>query len=176
MQGYRTLILLAITLPANTMFSFQSGPPANHAALTPQAGAKSPGPRKAGDPFAKLRGDWAAALHAKQLDALAMLYAPDAVFLEPDGQRVSGRPAIRDLCKKMMDTFTSDLTFHSLVTGQSGTLAYDSGDYQETLIANADGKKTDASGTYLMVLKRQNDGRWLILAQMWTDAKPAPPH
>ncbi|HKF21483.1 MAG TPA: DUF4440 domain-containing protein [Candidatus Angelobacter sp.] len=175
MQRYPTLILLAALLPGVLTFSMQRRPAANMASA-PQAGTKSPESRKADDPFAKLRAEWSAALHAKQLDSLAMMYAPDAVFLEPHGQRVSGRPAIRDLCKKAMDTFTSDLTFHSIVTEQSGTLAYDSGDYQETLTANSDGAKTEGRGTYLMVLRRESNGRWLILAQVWTEASPAPSH
>jgi uncharacterized protein (TIGR02246 family) len=173
MPRYLALILLGALLPGVTTFSTQPERLANMAAVPPQAEAK---PLQGDDPFAKLRADWAAALHAKQLDSLAMLYTPDAVFLEPHGQRVAGRPAIRNLCKKTMDTFTSDLTFHSLVAEQSGTLAYDSGDYQETLIANSDGTKTEARGTYLMVLRRQSDGRWRILAQVWTEAAPAPVH
>jgi uncharacterized protein (TIGR02246 family) len=175
MPRYPTLIYLAALMPGVLTLSIQGRPHANMAA-PPQAGAKSRESRKADDPFAKLRTEWAAALHGKQLDSLAMMYAPDAVFLEPQGQRVSGRPAIRDLCEKMMNTFTSDLTFHSLVTEQSGMLAYDSGDYQETLTANSDGTKTEARGTYLMVLRRESNGRWLILAQLWTEASPAPAH
>jgi uncharacterized protein (TIGR02246 family) len=175
MARYRTLILVAVLLPRVITLFVQTPLPANAAVLTPQSDAKSPAPRKA-DPFVKLRANWAAALHAKQLDALAMMYAADAVFVEPDGQRVTGRPAIRDLCQKIMATFTSDLNFHSLVTKQSGMLAYDSGDYQETLVATSDGTKTEARGTYLMVLTRQSDGRWLILAQVWTEAKPELPH
>ncbi len=105
-----------------------------------------------------------------------MLYAPDAVFLTPTGERFTGRPAIRELTRKAMDTFTNDISLHSIVSEHSGNLAYDSGDYHETLVANLGGSRTDVQGNYLMVLKRQSDSRWLILEQVWTEAAPAPKH
>jgi len=124
------------------------------------------------DAFAKLRGEWATALHSKQLDQLVLLYAPDASFQTESGARFTGRPAIRELCQHAMNTFTSDIQMHSVAQEQSGNLGYDSGDYSETLIANTGGARTEVKGTYLMVLKRQSDGRWLIQQQMWTDSSP----
>lgn len=124
------------------------------------------------DGIAKIRLDWARDLHEKRLDELTMLYAPDAVFLQPDGQRITGRPAIRDLCKNLMAMFTSDLTFHSINTESSGSLAYDSGEFYETLTKVADGSKSESRGSYLMVFKRQADGNWLIAQQMWSGTEP----
>ncbi len=100
---------------------------------------------------------------------MVMLYAPGAVFLPPTGERITGRPAIRDLSKKAMDTFTSDISLHSIVTEHSGNLAYASGDYRETLVTVSDGTKTEVQGNYLMLFKRQADGRWLIIEQVWTE-------
>src|SRR5215472_3837231 len=122
----------------------------------------------AADAMANIRAQWPKFLHSKQLDQLAMLYAPDAAFLDPNGGRISGRPAIRELCKKVMETFTSDLTFHSITTEYSGDLAYDSGDFSETLVNLSDGSTSQGKGNYLMVFKRQPDGNWLIAQQVWT--------
>lgn len=127
----------------------------------------------AADEIARIRSEWAKDLRSKQLDPLVALYAPDAVFLQPSGERVTGRPAIRDLCKKIMDTFTSDMNFHSITTEHSGDLAYDSGDYRETLVKLSDETKIEVQGNYLMVFKRQSDGHWLIAEQMWTLVTPA---
>lgn len=120
------------------------------------------------DPLAKIRTEWAAGMLNKQPDKVAMLYAEDAAFLKPDGARITGRPAIRDLCKTMMAIFTSDITFHTVASERSGDLAYDSGNYTETLTSVSDGSKMTPSGTYLMVLKRQPNGAWLITQQMWS--------
>src|SRR5262249_42398453 len=86
---------------------------------------KAPTPE---DAIANLRSEWAKDLHDKKLDQIVMLYAPDAVFLPPNGERIVGRSAIRDLTKRAMDTFTSDLTFRSITMEYSGNLAYDSGE------------------------------------------------
>jgi uncharacterized protein (TIGR02246 family) len=123
--------------------------------------------------IAKVRADWAKALYSKQLDQIAMRYAPDAVFLTPTGDRITGRAAIRDLCKKAMATYTSDIKMRSAALGHSGNLAYDSGDYEETEAIIANGTSKNLKGTYLMVYRRQADGHWLILQQMWADGTPA---
>ncbi|MGH9759226.1 MAG: YybH family protein, partial [Blastocatellia bacterium] len=123
--------------------------------------------------IARVRAEWAKDLHLKLVDQLAVLYAPDAAFLQPTGERITGRSAIRELCKKTMDTFTSDITLHSILCEHSGDLAYDRGDYHETLLITADGTKTEAQGNYLMVYKRIN-GKWLIVEQVWPAVSSSP--
>ena len=107
-------------------------------------------------------------LHDKKLDQIVMLYAPDAVFLPPNGERITGRSDIRELTQKAMDAFTSDLTFQSMNMEFSGDLAYDSGEYRETLTSAANSSVSHGQGNYLMVFKRQKDGSWLIVQQVWT--------
>ena len=131
------------------------------------------------DAIAALRAEWVKDLHDKKLDAFVGLYAPNAQFLTETGERFTGHEAIRELTRRAMESFTSDLTFESTVTDISGDLAYDSGDYHEALVSTADGKTLHPHGTYLMALRRQSDGRWLIVAQMWSESRPAgvlPPH
>jgi ketosteroid isomerase-like protein len=171
----RTPALLIVALLAAGTSLLQPSVRSRIATLTAVAIIQAPASGGA-DPFAKLREEWATALHSKQLDPLVMLYAPDAVFLTPAGDRFAGRPAIRELSKKAMDTFTSNIRLRSIVSEQSGNLGYDSGDFSETLVANSDGGRTEVKGNYLMVLKRQSGGEWLILEQVWTEASPDPKH
>lgn len=79
-----------------------------------------------------MSGQWATLWGAKQLDQVIELYAPDAVFLTGQGDRITGRDAIRALFKAALETNTSSLSVRSIVTESSGNLAYDSGDYRET--------------------------------------------
>ncbi|HEY6253326.1 MAG TPA: DUF4440 domain-containing protein [Candidatus Angelobacter sp.] len=138
------------------------------------AGAPNQQSSSVEDGIARIRLEWARDLREKRLDQLVMLYTPDGAFISPDIGRVTGRAAIRELCQNVMATFTSDLTFHSIKTENSGDLAYDSGDFRETLTKLVDGSKSDDQGNYLMVFKRQADGNWLIAQQMW--AGPPPGH
>lgn len=123
--------------------------------------------------IARLRSEWVKDLHTKQLDQIAALYAEDAEFLLATGTRVSGRAAIRELCKNVMATMTSDITLRTATSERSENLAYDSGDYSETLTSVADGTVTPYKGTYVMIFRRQANGAWVIAEQVWTDASPA---
>src|SRR5580658_1830909 len=118
--------------------------------------------------LAKIREDWVQALRTKQLDPILKFYAPDAVFLQPTGERITGSAALRTLFQNIMATFNSDLTLHSQSLETSGDLAYDSGDFQETLTTIATGAKITSKGSYIMIFKYQSDGGWRIVQHAWT--------
>lgn len=123
--------------------------------------------------IAALRQQWAADLRDKRLEPSLARYTEDAVFYNPDGSSAAGKAQIRALFDKVMRTWDSALQFHSQATAISGTIAYDSGDYEETLTPRDGGAPLHPRGSYLMVLRRGADGRWRIERQMWT-VQPAP--
>jgi uncharacterized protein (TIGR02246 family) len=116
----------------------------------------------------RIREQWVRDLHAKQLDEIMMFYAPDASFLTGNGMRFTGLDAIRGLFKNVMGAVTSNLTLNSVLIESSGDLAYDSGDYKETLVPASGGPSQEYKGSYVIVFKRQADGRWLIVQHVWT--------
>jgi ketosteroid isomerase-like protein len=122
--------------------------------------------------LAKLREAWVQDLRTKQLEPILKLYAPDAAFLQPDGQRITGSAALRTLFQTIMASFNSDLTLHSQNLDASGDLAYDSGDFQETLTNIATGAKINSKGSYIIIYKRQPNGAWQIVQHVWTGAPP----
>lgn len=117
-----------------------------------------------------IRSQWIQFLHSRQLEPVVALYADDAVFLQPTGETIAGKDAIRGLFRQVMAAVTSDPTLTSMRIDSSGNLAYDSGEYRETLTNVATGAKTEAHGSYLTVLKHQPDGKWRIVEQMWSEA------
>jgi uncharacterized protein (TIGR02246 family) len=116
---------------------------------------------------------WAKEWSAGNIDALMALYAEDAVFLTATGSRTTGRAAIRELFEKALAASTSDLHVQSNVTEQSGQLAYDSGQYEETMTTTTTtgGVKRSGSGNYLVVLRRDRRKQWRIVQHMWTDLR-----
>jgi ketosteroid isomerase-like protein len=69
-----------------------------------------------------------------------------------------------------MASFTSDIELRSIKAEFSGELAYDSGDYSETVTSVKDGTRTAIRGDYLTIYKRGADKKWLIVQQVWTEA------
>ena len=126
------------------------------------------GPVVVKDDVAAIDQQWASDWSAKNLDAVMKHYAADATFLPVGAARVSGRDTIRTFFKAVLETNTPSLKLHSAAKSVSGELAYDVGEYDET-VKNAAGTMS-ARGSYLTVFKRV-EGAWLIAAQSWTEAK-----
>jgi uncharacterized protein (TIGR02246 family) len=118
---------------------------------------------------AEISEQWAKEWSAANLDALMALYAEDAVFLTATGSRTTGRAAIRELFSKALTANSSTLHVQSKLTEQSGQLAYDSGQYEET--TTTAGVKRSGRGNYLVVLRRDGRKQWRIVQHMWTDLR-----
>lgn len=123
--------------------------------------------------LAKMREEWVQDLRTKQLEPILKFYAPDASFLQPNGDRLTSSGAIRSLFQSIMATFNSDLTLHSRNLEVSGDLAYDSGDFEESLTTISTGAKINSKGSYIVIYKRQSDGSWQIVQHAWTGIPPA---
>ncbi|MGC2527639.1 MAG: DUF4440 domain-containing protein [Candidatus Acidiferrum sp.] len=115
-----------------------------------------------------IRELWVKDLCTKQLEPILKFYAHDAVFLPPTGERITGSAALRILFQTTMATFNNDLALHSQNLEISGDLAYDSGDFEESLTVVATGARITSKGCYIIVLRRQPNGHWLIVQQVWT--------
>jgi len=122
--------------------------------------------------LANIREAWVRDLRTKQLEPILKFYAPDAVFLQPTGERITGSAALHSMFQNIMATFHSDLTLHSESLETSGKLAYDSGDFEETLTVIATGAKITAKGSYIIIFKRQPNGSWQIVQHVWTGTPP----
>lgn len=139
--------------------------PAGRSGLPAQAAGLAAGP------VARVRVEWARFLNAKQIDPLMSLYAANAVFLPSGGARINGAPALRAMTQKIWNTLTPQISMHGVTTKIACDMAYDEGDFQETLTSVSSGAKQHTQGQYLMILKRDIHGRWLIVEQVWTGAE-----
>lgn len=93
-------------------------------------------------------------------DALASLYADDAVLLPPDHEPVRGRAAIGEFWRQGTD---EGLEVTTLTVEVDGDLGYLVGRYH---LPATDEEPAD-SGKYVMCLKRQRDGAWKLTADIW---------
>jgi uncharacterized protein (TIGR02246 family) len=95
------------------------------------------------------------------LDLIASLYEPDAVLLPQPGQMARGIPAIREVLAgflAMKGTF--QMTPGKVVRANDIAILFS----DWTLAATApDGSSIQLSGQTMDVVRRQADGRWLIV-------------
>jgi uncharacterized protein (TIGR02246 family) len=93
-------------------------------------------------------------------EALAALYADDAMLLPPDHEPIQGREAIGAFWRQGTD---EGLQVTMLTVEVEGDLGYLVGRYN---LPATDEEPAD-SGKYVMCLKRQRDGSWKLTADIW---------
>src|ERR1700722_13290375 len=118
--------------------------------------------------------EWAADWSAKKLEAVMTLYAPEPVFLPTVGPRWEGTGVIRKNFASLLAKYNPHVVLHSIKTGSSGDLAYDSGIYKESITPIKRGNPIVTEGAYLFLFQRLQDGNWKILEQTWTDFEQPP--
>ncbi len=118
------------------------------------------------DELQTVRGAWLAAFNGKQLDAVVATYAMDAVYMPITGERMISATAIKNLYERIWKRFTTRMELTSHVTERSANLAYESGEYVETVTAGE--VSVNIAGNYVFVYRREPAG-WKIVEQIWTE-------
>ena len=122
--------------------------------------------------LAQLDDAWSASAGKRDLDLLVSFYADDAVAYPPNDKVASGRAAIRAVWAGITDPNYS-LSWKATSAGVSnaGELGFTAGTFLES-VKGADGKTSTATGKFLCVWKKQKDGSWKSIHDMWNyDAK-----
>ncbi len=96
---------------------------------------------------------------------LAQLYSADGVLMPPNHPIVSGRSAIEDY----LGAFPKVTRFSASNDEIDGRddLAYVRGSYEMTVEADG-GESIDDRGSYLEIRKRQDDGSWPMVVDMFS--------
>jgi ketosteroid isomerase-like protein len=123
--------------------------------------------------LAKLDDDWSKAAATKDADRMASFYAEDAIAYPPNEPVAIGRSA----AKKVWAAYFADPTFtiswkadHAVVS-KSGDLGFTAGAYEDSY-QGPDGKLVTEKGKFLCTWKKQNDGTWKAIHDMWnSDSK-----
>jgi ketosteroid isomerase-like protein len=110
---------------------------------------------------------WTDAMKSKQVDALVSMYTDDATILPDEKAAVSGKDAIRKFYGEWLaeQSQIKDQKFEDINSIQEDDLLIDSTKYSEILVR--DGKEISYTGKRLIVWKRQFQGPWKILRDIW---------
>jgi len=99
--------------------------------------------------------------------ALADLVTDDAVLWAPGMEDASGRAFIRTAAEGMFAAMSiSDFEIESYEVQLHDALAYELATYSETLTPR-DGQASVVRGRYLIVWRRDSDGRWRVHRNMF---------
>jgi ketosteroid isomerase-like protein len=111
----------------------------------------------------KLDADFVANFRAGDAAKLVNdFYAENARVLPPNQQAVAGRQAITDFWKAVLASGVTNAGLNTTHIDVSGDLAYAVGEYT---ISRTDG---DLSGKYTVVYRRQPDGGWRAVVDMFS--------
>ena len=105
--------------------------------------------------------------------AVAAFYTKDGKILPPNMPMITGPQEIQGFFKGARDMGMRGITLDALEVEISGDLAYEVGKYSIDMELEGGQTMTDV-GKYLMVLKRQADGSWMMSADMFSSDAPAP--
>jgi ketosteroid isomerase-like protein len=121
-----------------------------------------------------LDAQWSKDAGAKDLEKTVSYYAEGAIVMPPNEASAPTKEAIRSAWKEMLTTPGAAISWKAtkVEVAKSGDLAYVSGTYEETM-TDASGKPVKDRGKYVEIFKKQADGTWKVVADIWNSDLPA---
>jgi ketosteroid isomerase-like protein len=119
--------------------------------------------------------EWSKAATAKNIDQVVSYYAEDASVFVPNEQIATGIPAIKSEWTKMMALpgFSVNWIPTRVDVAKSGDMGYSFGNYNLT-VSDPTGKPMNDRGKYVVVWKKQTDGKWKAEADIFNSDLPPP--
>src|ERR1051325_1435653 len=114
----------------------------------------------------KLDDEWSKAVGAKDVEKTMSYYADDALMMPPNIPTLTGKESIRTLWKSLLEAPGFAGGWKAKKVEVSGDLSYVTGTYEITE-TDESGKPMTDKGTYLKVWKKQRDGNWKCVADMF---------
>lgn len=104
---------------------------------------------------------------------IAGQYTAEAAVLYPNQPAVIGRAAITDYFRGFFEEFVQDsFALASAEVHVTGDWAFDRGTYLWSARPRAGGAAISDNGKYLVILRRQADGTWLVERDMDNSDRP----
>ncbi|MBM3804644.1 MAG: DUF4440 domain-containing protein [Acidimicrobiia bacterium] len=119
--------------------------------------------------------EWSKAAGAKDLERCVSYMADDGVMLPPNAPAASGKDTIRKAWTEMLALPGLVLSWQpaKVESARSGDIGYTQGTYEMT-VNDAKGKPQSDRGKYLTVWKKQADGTWKCVMDMFNSDLPLP--
>lgn len=121
-----------------------------------------------------LDAEWSKAAGAKDLEKTASYYTEDALVLPPNMPVIQGKQQARAMWQGMFSVpgFGGGWKATKVEVARSGDLGYVTGTY-ELSETDASGRPMVDKGKYLEIWKKQPDGSWKCVADMFNTDLPS---
>ena len=118
--------------------------------------------------------EWLKATGAKDLERTVAVYADEASMLPPNAPIATGKEAIRAIWSQVFTTPGIAVSGQTtkIEASRGGDLAYEIGTYEFTSPDPA-GKPGMDRGKYVLVWKKQADGSWKVMVDIFNSDLPA---
>ena len=118
---------------------------------------------------------WSNAARAKDVDKTVSYYADGALVMPPNATAVTAKDDIRKAWNGLLTApgFSGGWKPTKVEVARSSDIAYVTGTYEMTL-NDASGKPVTDRGKYLEAVKKQADGTWKCVADIWNSDLPMP--
>ena len=138
--------------------------------------AAGPGPitQADRDAIAALRTAYQQSILAGDAAAMLAVYADDVVEMPPNMRLRSGKAAAEAAASADTSPQPSTFSLTSAETEGVGDLAYDRGSYSFSMSMEGMPEPMTDTGKYIVLLRKQADGSWLMTATIWNSDLPIP--
>jgi len=116
------------------------------------------------------------AFAAHDFDAAMKMYATDAVLLVPGAPLIEGSDGIKAALQGALGdpNTTITITPTKVEVARSGDIAYGYGTGLTVMTDKDTGEKTEEKSKWVTVFKKQSDGSWQAVADMFNNDAPPP--
>ena len=116
--------------------------------------------------LARLDDDWSAAAATRDAAKVASFYADDALAYPPNEPVAVGKAAAQKVWAAYFAEPSFRISWKTTHAEVNGDLGFTSGSYEDSF-KGPDGKLVQEKGKYLCVWKKQKDGSWKAIHDMW---------
>lgn len=116
---------------------------------------------------------WSAAAQARDVEEILAFWSDDAVVMPPGHPPIAGKAAIRDYVVKSFQTpgFGISWKAEAVTVSRGGDLAW-ARESNRVTFTGPDGKPVAIDGKAVTVWKKEKDGVWRCVADIWNDDAP----
>jgi ketosteroid isomerase-like protein len=116
---------------------------------------------------------WSNAAASKDLEKTISFYSEEAIVLPTNARAATTKEAIRNTWKELLASPGLAISWKTtkVEVARAGDLAYTTGTYELTM-NDASGKPVPDHGKYVEVWKKQTDGKWKVVTDIWNSDLP----